>query len=166
MEQGSTGRLIGAGLAMMTVLGCELTTSQTDAELLQEALPVNTTIPSKWATSGVPTSAVKGNWVSSFRDSNMAALVQEGLQNNRDMVAAAARVEAALQTAVIAGAPLLPQAGLDAGSQSSELTNRDISRSKSGAIVAASWELDIWGKLRSGQASSAALARTVADDAL
>ncbi|WP_146346696.1 TolC family protein [Phaeobacter marinintestinus] len=165
MERGSTGRLIGVGLAMMTVLGCELTTPQTDAELLQEALPVNTTIPSKWATSGVPTSAVKGNWVGSFRDSNMAALVQESLQNNRDMVAAAARVEAALQTAVIAGAPLLPQVGLDAGSQSSELTNRDISRSKSGAVVAASWEVDIWGKLRSSQASSAALARAVADDA-
>lgn len=166
MVRRATAGLICMGLAMLTLAGCELATPQTDAELLQDALPASTTIPAKWSTSGVPTTAVKGGWVGSFRDQQMAGLIQEGLLNNRDLVAAAARVEAALQTAVIAGAPLLPQVGVEAGAQNSELTNRGISTNTSGAIAAASWELDIWGKLRSSKASSAALTRAVADDAL
>ena len=165
MERGATGRLISVAIVMVGLSGCELAAPQSDPELLQEALPASTAIPSKWATSGVPTSAVNGNWVGTFRDATMAQLVQEGLWNNRDLVAAAARVEAALQTAVISGAQILPQVGLEGGSQNSELTNRNISTQTSGAIVAASWELDIWGKLRARQSSSAELARAVAEDA-
>ncbi|MEM7319102.1 MAG: efflux transporter outer membrane subunit [Pseudomonadota bacterium] len=165
MIKSATGRLIGVAIALTVLTGCELPTPQTDAQLLQDALPANTAIPSKWAASGVPTSAVKGNWVGTFRDPTMAKLVQEGLWNNRDLVAAAARVEAAFQTAIIAGAPILPQVGLEGGTQTSELTNRNISRDTSGAVIAASWELDVWGKLRASQASSTALARAVADDA-
>ncbi|WP_164658945.1 efflux transporter outer membrane subunit [Tropicibacter sp. Alg240-R139] len=165
MKRGATGRLTIAGLALMTLWGCELATPQTDAELLQDALPETTTIPSRWAASGAPTSAVKGNWVGSFRDPTMAKLVQEGLWNNRDLVAAAARVQAAFQTATIAGATLLPQVGLDGGAQNSELTNRNINRNTSGGVVAASWELDLWGKLRAGQASANALARVAAEEA-
>lgn len=160
-----SARLIVASLSVMLLLGCELATPPVDTELVAEALPEGTTIPSAWSTSGVPTSAVKGSWVASFRDPNMTSLVQEGLENNRDLVAAAARVEAALQTVVIAGAPLLPEVGFEAGRQRSELTERNITRTTSGAVLAASWELDIWGKLRSSRASTAALARSVADDA-
>ncbi|SLN61007.1 Outer membrane protein OprM precursor [Roseovarius albus] len=169
MKRGNFGRMISACLALTILLGCELATPPSDDELLQEALPASTTVPSKWSASGVPTTAVKGNWVATFRDPNMTKLVQEGLQNNRDLVAAAARVEAAMQAAVIAGAPLLPQVGVEAGSQNSELFNlrgnRSTNRTTNGAIVAASWELDVWGKLRAGQGSTAALARAAADDA-
>ena len=168
MERGMTlgfPRLAGVGLSLLVLVGCELAVPPSDAELVVEALPAGTTIPSQWATSGVPTSAVKGSWVASFRDPTMTRLVNEGLQNNRDLVAAAAKVEAALQTVVIAGASLLPEVGIDAGSQRSELTNSGVTSTTSGAILAASWELDIWGKLRSSRASTAALARSIADDA-
>ncbi|MEM8630036.1 MAG: efflux transporter outer membrane subunit [Pseudomonadota bacterium] len=167
MERATFGtlRLSGAALAMVSLLGCELAEPPTDAQLVQDALPATTTIPAQWATSGVPTTAVQGNWVASFRDPNMVRLVNEGLVNNRDLVAASARVEAAIQTAVIAGAPLLPQVGLEGGIQNSELRGPGINRTTSGAIIAASWELDIWGRLRASQASSAALAQAIADDA-
>lgn len=168
MKYSARGSLAGILVTAILMSGCDLAEPPADAEVLEEALPVTTEIPAKWATSGVPTSAVKGNWVGTFRDPTMAKLVQEGLTNNRDMVAAAARVEAALQTSVIAGAPLLPQIGAEASRQSSEveLRNRDINSTTSGGALAASWELDIWGKLRAGRASSSALARAVSEDAI
>lgn len=161
------GALVSTALVVLMLGGCELAEPPGAPELLEEALPVTTQIPAKWATSGVPTSAVQGNWVGTFRDPAMAKLVQEGLTNNRDMVAAAARVEAALQTTIIAGAPIFPQVGAELGRQSSDLDlrNRDISTTTSGGALAASWELDIWGKLRAGRASSIARARVVSEDA-
>lgn len=167
MEKRTRNSAVALVLMTLVLAGCELAEPPSDAELLEEALPVTTGVPAKWATSGVPTSAVKGNWVGTFRDQTMAKLVEEGLTNNRDMVAAAARVEAAMQTTIIAGAPLLPQVGIEAGRQRSnlELRERDINSTTSGEILVASWEIDIWGKLRAGRASSAALARVVAEDA-
>ena len=103
--------------------------------------------------------------MASFRDPNLTHLVNEGLQNNRNLVAAAARVEAALQTVIISGAPLLPEVGLDVGTQRSELTNINRSSTSKGAVLAASWELDIWGRLRSDRAATTALAKSIADDA-
>lgn len=159
-------KLIGAVLVPIALAACELQPVPTDSAILNDALPAGTTIPAAWSTSGAATSAVKGNWVASFRDPNMTSLVREGLANNRDLVAAAARVEAALQTVIISGAPLLPEVGLEAGSQRSELTRRDRIRTLEGGVIAASWELDVWGKLRANKAASAALARVIADDSL
>ena len=158
-------RLIGAIFGVLALTACELQPVPTNTEILDGALPAGTAIPAAWSTSGAATSAVKGSWVASFRDPNMTSLVREGLENNRDLVAAAARVEAALQTVVIAGAPILPQVGLELGSQRSELTERDRTSTLQGGAVAASWELDVWGKLRANKAASAALARAIAEDA-
>ncbi|MBK0327804.1 efflux transporter outer membrane subunit [Rhodobacteraceae bacterium F11138] len=158
-------RFLGAIAVSAALAACELQPVPTDGALLQQALPEGTEIPAAWSTSGAPTSAVKGDWVASFRDPNMSSLVREGLKNNRDLVAAAARVEAALQTVVISGAPILPQVGLELGTQRSELTETNRSSTLQGGAIAASWELDVWGKLRANKAASAALARAVADDA-
>lgn len=170
MEKGANGGplwLIGASFALMALSACELATPPTNNDLLQEALPASTEIPAAWSTSGAPTSAVKGNWVASFRDTNMTSLVREGLENNRDLVAASARVEAALQTVVISGAPILPQVGLELGSQRSEVSDRNRNRTSTvhGGVIAASWELDIWGRLRANQAATTAQAEAISDDA-
>lgn len=162
--QNTPARLTGVVSALLLLAACELAPVPTDPEILDQALPAGTKIPAAWSTSGAATSALKGNWVASFRDPNMTSLVQEGLSNNRDLVAAAARVEAALQTVVIAGAPILPQVGLEVGGQRSELTERDLTRTLQGGVIAASWELDVWGKLRANKAASAALARAIAED--
>lgn len=157
--------VIGAAVAVLALAACELQPVPTDDALLKDALPAGTAVPATWSTAGVPTSAVKGSWVASFRDPDMTSLVNEGLENNRDLVAAAARVEAALQTVVISGAPILPQVGLELGSQRSELTESDRTSTLQGGAIAASWELDVWGKLRANQAASAALAKAISDDA-
>jgi NodT family efflux transporter outer membrane factor (OMF) lipoprotein len=104
--------------------------------------------------------------VASFRDPQLTSLVNEAIANNRDLQVAAARVEAALQVAKIAGAPILPAVGLEAGRQEGRLYNRDRTSQVGGAVLAVSWELDLWGKLRSGQASAVASASAAANDAL
>jgi NodT family efflux transporter outer membrane factor (OMF) lipoprotein len=149
---------------------CDTPTPPSNGAILQEALPAETVVPAAWSTSGAPSSAVNGDWVSTFRDATLTNLVNEALRNNRDLVAAVARVEAAVQMVVISGAALQPQIGLQACAQSSRLTDDglfagDRTNQVSGATIAASWELDLWGRLRSEQAVTAALANSIADDA-
>ncbi|TMV08460.1 TolC family protein [Ruegeria sediminis] len=164
-------KIIAVGVGLLAVAGCETPVPPSDGVILEDALPEGTVIPAAWSTSGAPSSAVKGDWVASFRDPNLTNLVNEALRNNRDMAAAVARVEAAMQTVVIAGSPLLPQIGLEAGAQASRLTDRDgrldLNRTSQvlGGALAASWEIDVWGRLRSDKAASAALAGSIADDA-
>lgn len=161
-----------AGAALLSLAGCDLAPPPSGAAVLEDALPPGTEIPAAWSSAGAPTSAVGGHWVSSFRDPNLTSLVNEALRNNRDLAVAAARVEAALQGVVIAGAPILPQVGFEAGSQRSNVNvtalGRDINRTgtNDGVVLAASWELDIWGQLRSDRAASVAEARAIADEAI
>ncbi|OSP54021.1 efflux transporter outer membrane subunit [Pseudoruegeria sp. SK021] len=149
----------------IALTGCALATPPEDAALIDAALPAGTEIPAAWSSDGAPTSVVGGPWVASFRDPNMTSLVNEALRNNADLKAAAAQVDAALQVVTIAGAPILPTVGATAGGQQMrDLTDSRTSRA-SGAELMVSWEVDLWGQLRSGQASAAASAAAVANQA-
>ncbi len=165
-KMGLAVRLLVSGAAILALASCDLAEPPSSTDMLKDALPDGTTVPGAWSTAGASTSAVGGNWVGSFRDQTMANLINEALQNNRDLAAAAARVEAALQSVVIAGAPILPQVGLGAGARRSRNYTIDRTSDINGAILSASWELDVWGRLRSGRAASAALAGSVVDDAI
>ncbi|MCQ0093413.1 efflux transporter outer membrane subunit [Roseovarius sp. M141] len=159
-------KLLIAGATFLAISACEIQPPPSNTDIMTQALPPGTVVPAAWSTTGAPTSAVGGNWVASFRDPNMTSLVNEALRNNRDLAAAAARVEAALQTVVIAGAPILPQVGFEAGAQASRNYTRNRNSQERGALLVASWELDVWGRLRSDRAASVAVARSVADDAI
>ncbi len=152
-------------LLALAVAGCELATPPDQQALLQAALPGSSAIPAAWSTEGAPISAVGGNWVASFDDPVLADLVAEALRNNRDLQAAAARVEAALQSVDIAAASLLPALNFAAGRQSTKNYDDNKTNTLTGASIAVSWEVDLWGKLRSGTAATAASAAAAADDA-
>ncbi len=165
-----TSRSAGLGsktaiLLALAIAGCELATPPDQQALLQAALPESSAIPVAWSTEGAPASAVGGNWVASFNDPVLADLVAEALRNNRDLQAAAARVEAALQTVDISAASLLPWLNFEAGRQSTKNYDDSKTNTLSGASIAVSWEVDLWGKLRSGTAAAAASAAAAADDA-
>ncbi|WP_157973642.1 efflux transporter outer membrane subunit [Tropicimonas sp. IMCC34043] len=152
---------------MALALGaCDLAPPPETSDVLDKALPATTKIPAAWSTEGAATSAVGDHWVASFRDPAMSSLVNEAIANNRDLQAAAARVEAALQAARIAGAPLMPWVGAEAGAKDGRNIERESSHKHRGGAVAVSWELDFWGRLRSGQAAAVAGASAVANDAL
>lgn len=131
--------------------------------------------PAAWGTTNSNGALNDEAWWESFGPPELAALVDEALAGNRELSAAAARLEAATANARIAGADLYPtlSAGFDAsrsqrnfigfpipGSSSSVLTTRSTSY---GLNLATSWELDLWGRIRAGK--SAALAEIEAVDA-
>ena len=125
--------------------------------------------PQSWTVQAEPGELPSvPDWWKSFQDPELDRLIAAALEANRNLAAAAARVEAAAAEARIAGADLLPQVGaaLDAtrskrnfvgfpipGSESSVLSTTSTSYATG---INISWEADLWGRLRSGEAAAAA----------
>lgn len=102
-------------------------------------------------------------WLVKIDDPVLTALVGEALANNRDLSAAAARVEEAWSLAGKAGSALSPQVG--AGFRSTgQGTGTSQPVGSSGLGVQASWEIDLWGRLRSGASAASQDAAAAALD--
>ncbi|MBS1138448.1 MAG: hypothetical protein H6R11_2402 [Proteobacteria bacterium] len=139
----------GAALALAVALalgGCALKTPPDAAELRSAALP-NLQPPPAWKAASAAAGAVQAGWVASFGDPQLPKLIDEALQYNADLAVAAARVEQAGATVRVAGGQIYPAVNLaarsskDGGGGSDPLT---------GWFVNASWELDVWGRVRYG----------------
>src|SRR5204862_3111410 len=135
-----------SGLAVLAALaGCALLAPPDPAEVRKEAMP-NVALPDKWTAQGAAAGVVADGWLASFGDARLDALVREALLNNTDLRVAAARVEQAAAYAKLAGAALYPQVSILArgggklGGDASGLQ---------GVGLVASWELDLWGRVRS-----------------
>lgn len=127
--------------------------------------------PSSWQASKEARSGVDHDWISRFKDSRLQKMVDEALANNRDLRAAAARRDQALQQARIAGAAGLPSADLSFGGNRQKQNFIGFPVGGPGAEpggvfsntfnqfnlnLAVNWELDIWGRIRAGQAAATA----------
>ena len=108
---------------------------------------------------------VYAGWIETFDDAALTALVIEAQENNRDLAAAAANVDRAWALARQAGAALTPDVSIATGAartggiDSSRPTTSNLSL---GAQV--SWEVDVWGRLRSGRRGAVASAQAVEAD--
>lgn len=110
--------------------------------------------PSNSMTSANPDIALYQDWWVAFRDPVLDQMIESALQNNQDLAAAIARVDQAAALARISRTNLLPKldgtANYDRG-RVSELTN-DPTQPTFGDVTtiggSATWELDLWGKLR------------------
>lgn len=113
--------------------------------------------------------------VSSFADEQLDDLVQEALANNRDLRAAASRVEIALARARIARADRLPSlsAGLSAARQQQVFVGLPIPgqpgplktlSTRYGTSIDLAWEADLWGRIRAGRWAAAADAQAAEAD--
>jgi len=139
-------------IALVSILGaggCALKPVPS-TELRQQALE-HVTPPGQWSASKTGTAtaagAVRDTWLASFADPQLEALVTEALAYNADLRAAAARVEQAAGYVKVAGAPLRPTVNVigTAGSKSGGGGGLDI------GMLSAAWELDVWGRIRSGR---------------
>jgi len=150
-------KLILAGLVLIISACATPEPGPELAEVVEQALPETTEIASSfgevpsWAEV-VDQGAAKDGWLDSFGDEKLKQIVDEALQNNRELAAASANLDVAAGLATQAGALLKPAVAVGGGGAS---TTRDGATSNvAGAALSASWELDIWGKL--GATASAA----------
>lgn len=130
-------------------------------------------VPEAWLAELASGSGLEGPWWSSFADADLESLLVEALRENRDLRAAAQRVEQAAVEARLRGADLLPQAAANLGGRryrqnvfgfpfsgddpfNFTVTNWNLS-------LDLAWEIDVWGRLRA--AERAALADAAASEA-
>jgi len=153
-------------LVFFVLVGCGTAQRQEQVEsdvdiAVQEKAPA---VPTTWS-SGAESGDVQVDWIESFNDPALTALVIEAQTNNLDLAIAAANVDRSWALARQAGAALKPQGSLAAegtrrgGADSGSPTSTNLSLG-----IQVSWEADVWGRLSSGQASAVASAQAVEAD--
>ena len=133
--------------------------------------------PPAWSGGGdgpAEADSLQAPWWSGLDDPNLGALIAEGLAHNQDLAAAAARVERAVAQARVAGADLWPRAGVDAAAIRSRRNFAGfgplagqlppLTANAFDAGFSASWEADLWGRLRADQAAALAEAQATRFD--
>lgn len=127
------------------------------------------TLPSAWTAATADRAAPVADWWTTFGSVGLTAAVEEALASNQDLRAAAARVAQAEAGARAAGASRVPQlnAAFDATRSRRNFIGFPIpgsgdegvlstTTSTLGVSLNASWEPDVWGRLRSGEAAALA----------
>ena len=131
-------------------------------------------VPEQWSSAATPGERIADRWWHGFGDQQLDRLIDQAMQHNQDLAAAAARLRAAQEQAVIAGAPRLPQvdAGFD-GSRSRRVFvgfpfggGGPLSSTSTsyGLNLNLSWELDLWGRLAAGEQAALAEVQASAAD--
>jgi NodT family efflux transporter outer membrane factor (OMF) lipoprotein len=113
----------------------------------KQALP-NVDTPAQWSAGSGAAAAVAGGWLATFNDPVLEALVREAIAYNSDLRVAAARVEAAAGYIKLSGATLYPQ--VNALARGGGKMGGDPSGLQ-GVGIFATWELDLWGRVRATQ---------------
>jgi NodT family efflux transporter outer membrane factor (OMF) lipoprotein len=155
--------LTAAVVAVTALAGCALSTPPGHEQVLQDALPQGTAVPATWQTKA-SSGAVMDDWLKSFNDPKLEALVAEAIANNRDLAQAAERVRVAQQAVRVVGARLLPQVGAQAGARAVHDEDHDGSATSDIVYAGVAWEADVWGRLRAQRAATAAAASGIALD--
>lgn len=100
---------------------------------------------------------IRDGWIPEFGDPVLDDLVYEALNNNLNIQAAIARVDAAAGFAVQAGAELKPALALGASALSADgLHSGTPGLASTGVALNASWEIDVWGRVRAQAAAGEA----------
>jgi NodT family efflux transporter outer membrane factor (OMF) lipoprotein len=136
-----------AGLVALSACG-----TANRLSLTREAIEiVETETPAGWAATDALDTPPQGDWIATFDDPALSFLIDDSLSSNWDLAAAASRLEQAREQARVAGAPLWPS--VDANLTGSSTDYGDglgaISGTENyGLSLSASWEADVWGRVR------------------
>ena len=141
----------GAAVALPALAGFALSSCQglrfdSPRERLEVAAPAS------WqAVSSGGDGKISTGWLDEFHDAAMKQAVTEALSYNQDLKAASARMKQAKESSIAGKARLRPRVGADgsAGYTLSENGPNPSSESERyGLTLSASWEVDVWGRLR------------------
>src|SRR5271155_4472516 len=137
-------------LCALALSACALSDLPPREEIAKLGAP-NLTPPTKWSAEGGATGAVADDWLASWNVPALHAPVAEALAYNSDLRLAAARVDVAAGYLQAAGSPLWPQVNLVArggGKMGGDASGLQ------GLGLFASWELDVWGRVRAEKAAT------------
>ena len=119
-------RVLSGAAACLTLAGCAIRQAPVGEEIMPESARAQ--IPGHWAgphRSGT----VVPNWILSFHDPELTALVADAVERNPDLKAAAARVEASRAAVRIAASSLYPRIAMKGlGSRQGQELRGDIDR--------------------------------------
>ena len=115
-----------------------------------------------WKIAEPKDAAPKGKWWDIFNDPILTGLAEQVSVSNQDLKAAEARYRAARAQVSIARSALFPSLGVSASAE--RVKRADAPSATAGAVTLdASWEIDVWGRIRrtveaaeAGQQASAA----------
>lgn len=131
-------------LTAFALAGCALKDMPPREEIANQAM-LNLSPPPQWVAAGGTAGQVADDWLAEFKDPWLNELVKEAIAYNADLRIAAARVDAAAAALAAAQSPAWPQVNLLArggGKMSGD------SSGLQGVGLFASWELDLWGRVR------------------
>jgi NodT family efflux transporter outer membrane factor (OMF) lipoprotein len=116
-------------------------------------------LPRQWTAPHTETANLDWEWWASFNDESLNRVVRLALEHNYDIRAAAARLDQAEALARIAGADLEPGLDLNASARRArqvitglKIPGSDVlkfTNNSFGVSLDLSWELDLWGRIRS-----------------
>lgn len=134
-----------AAIALMS--GCATKPPPAAEEIRAQALGA-IGVDRPWRAGAAAGDPVQDDWLASFNDPALDTLVREAIANNPDLRVAAARLEQAAQYLVIAQSALRPAIGLAGTGGAKAGGGGDSNSALQGVVLAASWELDLWGRVR------------------
>jgi NodT family efflux transporter outer membrane factor (OMF) lipoprotein len=137
-------------IVLLPLAGCALKSPLQQSELQRDTL-ANARVPDAWKETGAGQGGVADGWLASFSDPQLDHLVVEALAHNADLRMAAARVERAMASVKVAGGQLYPAVNLlgrAGGKMSGDGSGLE------GGLANASWEMDLWGRVRYGRSAT------------
>jgi multidrug efflux system outer membrane protein len=171
-------------VACLVLSGCSLPIPPFGADIAPESARAQ--LPGTWAGPHRRGPVVPG-WIRTFGDPELTALVQDAVERNPDLQAAAARVEASRHAIRVAASSLYPRMAMKGlGSRQGQELSGDIGRGLNppdlgppgtenpggsnidssmdsssqrwvyGIATGASWEADVWGRIRAKKAAAKA----------
>ncbi|WP_454753750.1 efflux transporter outer membrane subunit [Cupriavidus necator] len=145
--------LLALPLAML--FGCALQAPPDSASLRGQAVPALEG-QRTWANAAEAGESA-GDWLASFDDAELQRLAREAIAHNGDLRLAAVRVEQAQALVTMQSSGLLPSAGVKGRAGHSETQFLSIG---------ASWEIDLWGRIRAQSRAAKSQYAATADEYL
>ena len=116
------------------------------------------TPPVNWKATTMKSPLAPSGWLSTFHDVRLDSVIRDVSAGNYDLKAAAARLQGVIAQSRVKAADLYPQLGLRAGASANDTplyNGRNLQYQLTPGNwnytvnLALSWELDVWGRLRS-----------------
>ncbi len=160
-----TRKLCASCVLCLMLAGCsQLQEAPEREEIVRDALPDTTTVPAEWAAPADDSGEVDDDWIASFNDPQLEALVDEAISTqNPQMRILSANVDRAEANTRLAASAKKPMVGVGAG-LSGTGGNAAVEQNVGSGGFDVSWELDVWGKIQAGvNAADEILRATEAD---